>query len=135
MIDPGRVTRLELPGPAIEGEARRPAQSYWNESWERLRANRIGVFCGILILALALIAIAAPAFSQFVTHFDPTRQHLSDNFRVPGHPYTTIFFTAVCWAVVAGTVYSYPRNTVIGLGIVLAGIPIYFFWRWWRRNG
>lgn len=56
-------------------------------------------------------------------------------YRVPGHPYTTIFFTAVCWAVVAGTVYSYPRNTVIGLAIVLAGIPIYFFWRWWRRNG
>ena len=23
----------------------------------------------------------------------------------------------------------------LGLGIVLAGIPIYFFWRWWRRNG
>jgi len=56
-------------------------------------------------------------------------------YRVPGHPYTTIFFTAVCWAVVAGTVYSYPRNTVIGLGIVLAGIPVYFFWRWWRRDG
>jgi APA family basic amino acid/polyamine antiporter len=56
-------------------------------------------------------------------------------YRVPGHPYTTIFFTAVCWAVVAGTVYSYPRNTVIGLGIVLAGIPVYFFWRRWRRNG
>lgn len=56
-------------------------------------------------------------------------------YRVPGHPYTTIFFTAICWAVVAGTVYSYPRNTVIGLGIMLAGIPVYFFWRWWRRNG
>jgi peptide/nickel transport system permease protein len=45
------------------------------------------VFCGALILALALIAIAAPLFSQFVTHFDPARQHLSDNFRSPGHPY------------------------------------------------
>jgi APA family basic amino acid/polyamine antiporter len=56
-------------------------------------------------------------------------------YRVPGHPYTTVFFTAVCWAVVAGTVYSFPRNTVIGLGIVLAGIPVYFFWRWWRRDG
>jgi peptide/nickel transport system permease protein len=87
MIDPGRVTQLEIPGPAIEGESRRPAQSYWNESWERLRANRIGVFCGFLILALALIAIAAPVFSQFVTHFDPTRQHLTDNFRAPGHQY------------------------------------------------
>jgi APA family basic amino acid/polyamine antiporter len=56
-------------------------------------------------------------------------------YRVPGHPYTTIFFTAVCWSVVAGTVFSYPRNTAIGLAIMLAGIPVYFFWRWWRRNG
>jgi peptide/nickel transport system permease protein len=87
VIDPGQTRQLEIPGPAIEGEARRPAQSYWSESWERLRANRIGVFCGALILALALIAIAAPLFSQFVTHFDPARQHLSDNFRAPGHPY------------------------------------------------
>jgi basic amino acid/polyamine antiporter, APA family len=55
-------------------------------------------------------------------------------YRVPGHPFTTIFFIAVCWAVVAGTVYSYPGNTLIGLGIVLAGIPVYFFWRWRRRN-
>jgi ABC-type antimicrobial peptide transport system permease subunit len=83
VIDPGGVAQLELPGSAIQGEASRPAQSYWNESWERLRANRIGVFCGILILALALIAIAAPLFTQFVTHFDPTRQHLVDNFRPP----------------------------------------------------
>ena len=87
MIDPGRTSSHELPAPAFEGEAQRPAQSYWNESWERLRANRIGVFCGAVILVLALIAIAAPVFSQFLTHFDPTRQHLADNFRAPGHPY------------------------------------------------
>ena len=59
----------------------------------------------------------------------------SARYRVPGHPITTIFFTAVCWLVVAGTVYSFPRNTVVGLTIVLAGIPVYFFWRWWRREG
>lgn len=52
---------------------------------------------------------------------------------VPGHPLTTLFFIVVCWAVVAGTVYSHPENTVIGLGIVLVGIPVYFFWQWWRR--
>ena len=55
-------------------------------------------------------------------------------YRVPGHPFTTLFFVLVCWGVVAGTVYSYPRNTIIGLSIVLAGVPVYFFWRWWRRD-
>ena len=56
-------------------------------------------------------------------------------YEVSGHPFTTIFFTTVCWAVVAGSVYAFPRNSAIGLAIVLAGIPVYFFWRWWRRDG
>jgi basic amino acid/polyamine antiporter, APA family len=55
-------------------------------------------------------------------------------YRVPGHPFTTIFFTAVCWAVVAGAIYSDPSSTKTGLGVVVAGIPVYFFWRWWRRD-
>jgi peptide/nickel transport system permease protein len=87
MLDPTSLPEIELPGSPFEGETSRPAQSFWNESWERLRANRIGVAAGVVILILALIAIAAPLFSQFLTHFDPTRQHLTDNFRPPGHPY------------------------------------------------
>lgn len=48
---------------------------------------------------------------------------------VPGHPVTTAVFVAVCWLVVINTVYRYPQNTVIGLVILLAGIPAFFFWR------
>ena len=53
--------------------------------------------------------------------------------RVPGHPLTTILFIAVCWLVVINTVYRYPENTLIGIAIMLAGIPAYLFWRW-RSN-
>jgi APA family basic amino acid/polyamine antiporter len=49
---------------------------------------------------------------------------------VPGHPVTTGLFAAICWLVVINTVYRYPGNTLIGLGILLAGIPAFFFWRW-----
>ena len=49
---------------------------------------------------------------------------------VPGHPVTTALFVAVCWLVVINTVYRYPENTLIGLAILLAGIPAFFFWRW-----
>ncbi|HLN96999.1 MAG TPA: amino acid permease [Pyrinomonadaceae bacterium] len=49
---------------------------------------------------------------------------------VPGHPVTTALFIAACWLVVINTVYRYPENTVIGIAILLAGIPAFFFWRW-----
>jgi APA family basic amino acid/polyamine antiporter len=49
---------------------------------------------------------------------------------VPGHPVTTAVFVAVCWLVVINTVYRYPQNTLIGLVILLAGVPAFFFWRW-----
>lgn len=48
---------------------------------------------------------------------------------VPGHPLTTGLFVVTCWLVVVNTVYKYPENTLIGLGILIAGIPAYFFWR------
>ena len=50
--------------------------------------------------------------------------------KVPGHPVTTILFIAVCLLVVVNTVYRYPDNTLIGIAIMLAGIPAYWFWRW-----
>jgi len=50
--------------------------------------------------------------------------------RIPGHPVSTALFVAVCWLVVINTVYRYPGNTLTGLGILLAGIPAFFFWRW-----
>ncbi|MGB9180183.1 MAG: amino acid permease [Pyrinomonadaceae bacterium] len=50
-------------------------------------------------------------------------------FRVPGHPFTTIFFVAACWLVVFSTIYKYPQNSIIGLLIMLAGIPVFFLWR------
>lgn len=49
---------------------------------------------------------------------------------VPGHPATTALFVVVCWLVVINTVYRYPENTLLGLAILLAGVPAFFFWRW-----
>jgi peptide/nickel transport system permease protein len=62
----------------------RPARSYWRESWERLRGNRLGMVAGGVILALAVIALAAPLISTYITHYDPARQDLANNFDFPG---------------------------------------------------
>ncbi|HEX4810543.1 MAG TPA: amino acid permease [Bryobacteraceae bacterium] len=52
----------------------------------------------------------------------------SKSHATPGHPYTTIFFVAVCWLVVLGTFYNYPKNSFTGLGLLLLGVPVYLFW-------
>ncbi len=48
--------------------------------------------------------------------------------KTPFHPWTTIMFIAICWAVVANTIWRYPANTLIGMSILLAGVPVYFLW-------
>jgi peptide/nickel transport system permease protein len=87
VIGPSRVAELEVGIAAVETGAGRAAQSYWNESWERLRANRIGMAAGILILVLAVIAVMAPLFSAFLTHFQPQSVDLSSTFKPPGSPH------------------------------------------------
>jgi basic amino acid/polyamine antiporter, APA family len=46
----------------------------------------------------------------------------------PGHPFTTLIFIAACWLVVINTIVNYPNNTLIGMCILIAGVPAYFFW-------
>jgi APA family basic amino acid/polyamine antiporter len=53
----------------------------------------------------------------------------SSAFRVPGHPFTTLFFIVACAGVAFSTLYRYPHNSLIGLGIMLTGVPAYLFWR------
>jgi APA family basic amino acid/polyamine antiporter len=52
----------------------------------------------------------------------------SAGYRMPGHPVTTVVFVAICWWVVANTIYRYPGNSLIGFVLLLAGVPVYWFW-------
>jgi len=49
--------------------------------------------------------------------------------RTPGHPFTTLFFIVACGGVAFSTLYRYPHNSLIGLGIMLTGLPAYLFWK------
>jgi APA family basic amino acid/polyamine antiporter len=52
----------------------------------------------------------------------------AEGYRVPGHPWTTAVFVASCWLVVGNTIYKYPGNTALGLGILALGVPVYGYW-------
>jgi APA family basic amino acid/polyamine antiporter len=88
------------------------------------------------VVSVDFIFFGATAFCIFVFR---RRRSMGDSVSaddreritsVPGHPLTTAVFVTVCWLVVINTVYRYPRNTVIGLALLLAGIPAFYFWRW-----
>lgn len=50
-------------------------------------------------------------------------------FRVPLHPVTTILFIVAAIYVVIGSITSNPRNALIGSGLLLAGVPVFLYWR------
>lgn len=50
-------------------------------------------------------------------------------YKSKSHPVTTLVFIAICGLVVISTIYAHPKDSMIGLIILLAGIPTYFVFR------
>jgi basic amino acid/polyamine antiporter, APA family len=56
-------------------------------------------------------------------------------FAMPGHPWTTILFLVAAWAIVGDVLIKSPVDTSIGLGILLAGLPVYAIFASRRKRG
>jgi len=50
-------------------------------------------------------------------------------FRVPGYPVVPALFVLASLYVVASSIGANPRNAAIGTGLLLLGIPVYWFWK------
>jgi len=50
-------------------------------------------------------------------------------YLTPGYPYTPALFALVCLAVVASTILADPANSGMAILIMLAGLPVYWYWR------
>jgi APA family basic amino acid/polyamine antiporter len=55
------------------------------------------------------------------------RPGLTRGYAIWGYPFTPLLFVIASFAVVVNTLLSNPRDGLIGLGVVLAGIPVYWF--------
>src|SRR5439155_8487584 len=58
----------------------------------------------------------------------PNGRVSADAFRIPGHPFTTLFFIAACCVITFSLIYKFPLNSSISFGIMLLGVPAYFVW-------
>jgi len=57
------------------------------------------------------------------------RQPQRASFRAWGFPAAPAVFALVCAALVAAQIVADPRHSLWGLGLVLAGLPVYWIWR------
>ena len=55
-------------------------------------------------------------------------------YRAPGHPFTTVLFVLSCTGIVGSAIVSAPRNSAIALCIMLAALPVYYYWNRFKRT-
>jgi APA family basic amino acid/polyamine antiporter len=55
-------------------------------------------------------------------------------FRSPGYPVLPLLFVSAAAFTVLSTVVADLRNAILGGGLILMGIPVFFAWRWRRRT-
>lgn len=55
--------------------------------------------------------------------------HLERPYRVWGYPFLPLAFSLAALIIVANTLVRSPRESFVGLALVLAGAPIYYAWR------
>lgn len=80
-------------------------------------------------ISVDFISFAFTGASLFVFRAREGQARQPGIYRAPGHPYSTAIFVLACAGIVASTWAASARNNLIGLGILLTGIPVYLYWR------
>lgn len=64
-----------------------------------------------------------------VFYYRRRQPNLPRPFRVPGYPWTPILFILAAAAIVLNTVFLHPGQAAIGIGLILLGAPVFWYWR------
>jgi APA family basic amino acid/polyamine antiporter len=78
------------------------------------------------VVSVDVIFFALSAVCVFV--FRKRRTSTAEVFRIPLHPFTTLFFIAACGVITFSLLYKFPLNSAVSFGIMLLGVPAYFIW-------
>ena len=65
------------------------------------------------------------------------RPDLPRPYRTFGYPVTPALFLLASVGMMVNAIVTNPRDNGVTFGIILAGVPVYWGWRWWegRKNG
>ncbi len=83
------------------------------------------IFTGWIFYGAAVLAVIVARRWQ---------PELKRPYRVWGYPVMPIAFALASLVIVASTLVGSPKESGIGLALVLTGVPIYFAWRSWKNR-
>lgn len=76
------------------------------------------IFYGLIVFGVVILRKRQP--------------NLHRPYKTLGYPLIPVLFTIFCLVLLAITLVSSPVKSAVGFGLVLSGLPFYFYW---RRNG
>ncbi len=83
-----------------------------------------------MLIFAAFFFYGATAFGVFVMRVrEPNAER---PYRVWGYPVVPALFILFCAALIVITCFSHPREAMLGVVLMLTGVPFYF---WWTRKG
>ena len=99
------------------------SKSYWQDSFRRLLKNKVAVFCGCLIIFIAIVALAAPLISPY----DPNLQELSIKLQAPNGEHllgTDEYGRDILSRIIYGTRVSLAAGIVSQLMAIVIGVTL-----------
>ncbi len=110
-------------------KSRVPGNSLWLQGvWSSVlvMSGTFDQLTDMLVFA-AFIFYAATAFGVIVMRWK--EPNLERPYRTWGYPFVPILYVLFCVALIVNTISTRPREAAIGLALVAAGIPLYFYFR------
>jgi basic amino acid/polyamine antiporter, APA family len=79
------------------------------------------------VMFMQVVSYAATVVGLFVLR--RTRPEVPRPYRCTGYPYLPALYVIVAGAWALNSVFTRPKETLIGIGIAFLGAPFYYFWR------
>jgi APA family basic amino acid/polyamine antiporter len=87
------------------------------------------------VVSMDFLFFGLTGASLFILRSRDTQSSENAGYRAPGHPFTTGLFVLASWLVVINTIYKYPKNSLLGMSILVLGLPVYAFWAAKLKSG
>ena len=94
----------------------------------------VGTFSQLITYAVFTICIFFVLAAMAVMKLRKTRPDLQRPFRTPLYPVLPIMVIVANVGLVANTIAADPRGSIIGIAMVLIGLPAYYAFRWKNRR-